>query len=170
MREREQMDQTGKKTDDLFRLALDNVREICIPDVSEQDLGDGITVMLLSDESFFVASHALMLEEHEGCVGPFGALVGVPHRHVLLAYPIESLEVMQAIPRMIAVIAGMEREGPGSISSRIYWYQAGEFVDLPHRIEGETLHFSPPEAFVEMINLLGEQDDEEDGEPVGDDE
>jgi hypothetical protein len=150
----------GKELDHLFRLALDNVREICIPDVSEQDLGDGVKVQLLSDESFFVASHALLLEEHERCVGSFGALVGVPHRHVLLAYPIESLEVVQAIPRLIAVIVGMEREGPGSISPRIYWYQAGDYVDLPYRIEGDTLHFSPPEAFVEMMNLLGESGDE----------
>jgi hypothetical protein len=157
----------GKEKDELFSLALDNVREICIPDVSEQDIGDGIRVTLLSDESFFVASHALTLEEHEGCVGSFGSLVGVPHRHVLLSYPIESLEVMQAIPRLIAIIAGMEREGPGSISSRIYWYQAGEFLDLPYRIEAETLHFSPPEAFVEMMNLLGGGDDDgdDDSEP-----
>ena len=153
----------GRERGELFELALDNVREICIPDESEQEIGEGIRVQLLSDESFFVASHALTLPEHEACVGSFGSLVGVPHRHVLLAYPIESLEVVQTIPRLIAIIAGMEREGPGSISNRLYWYQAGEYLDLPYRIEGDTLHFSPPEAFVEMMNLLsgGEESDED---------
>src|SRR5262249_18543071 len=78
----------GRSTGELFEMAIDNVREICIPDISEQEIGDGIRVQLLSDESFFVASHALVLPEHESCIGSFGSLVGVPHRHVLLAYPI----------------------------------------------------------------------------------
>lgn len=154
--------------DELFRIGLDNVRETCIPDLSQQNLGDGIRVTLMSDESFFVASHALLLEDHDGCVGPFGALVGVPHRHVLLAYPIESLGVVQAIPRLIAVIAGMEREGPGSISPRLYWYQAGEYLDLPYAIKDNALHFSPPEPFLEMLDLLGETDEETPDEDVPD--
>lgn len=145
--------------DRLFQIALSNVRETCIPDVSQQELGEGVEVTLLSDESFFVASHALLLDEESPCLGTFGALVGVPHRHVMVAYPIESMRVVQAIPRMIAVVAGMEREGPGSISARLYWYQNGDYVDLPYEIKGDSLHFSPPEEFVEMLNLLGEADD-----------
>lgn len=153
----EEADSWGVSRDELFAIALGNVRETCIPDVTEQDLGDGLSVQMLSDESFFVASHALTLEEHyPRCLGDFGALVGIPHRHVLLAYPINSLDVMQAIPKMIAVILGMERDGPGSISPRIYWLQSGEFVDLPYRIEDNTLNFAPPDSFLEMLNLLGE--------------
>jgi hypothetical protein len=64
----------------------------------------------------------------------------------------------------------MEREGPGSISSRLYWYQAGEYVDLPYRAEGDTLHFSPPESFVEMMNLLSGDEGADEGEDDGDDE
>jgi hypothetical protein len=151
----------GRDIDELFDIAIENVRETCIPDVSEQDLGDGLSVTMLSDESFFVASHALTLEKHyPQCIGDFGAIVGVPHRHVLLAYPINSVSVMQAIPKLIAVILGMERDGPGSISPRIYWLQNGEFVDLPFRIENNTLNFAPPESFLEMLNLLGDDPDE----------
>ena len=153
----------GRDPDELFRIALANIRETCIPDVSQQSLGDDIDVFVLSDESFFVASHALILEDHPNCIGPFGTLIGVPHRHVLLAYPIENIQVVDAIPRMIAVIAGMEREGPGSISSRIYWHQHGEFFDLPYRVDDNTLHFMPPESFLEMLQLLSDNgDDDED--------
>lgn len=146
----------GKSPAELFDIGLANVRETCIPDVSEQEMGEGVTLTLFSDESFFVASHALLLDQHPECVGPFGALVGIPHRHVLLAYPIEDLRVMQAVPMIIPVIAGMERDGPGSISPMLYWYQDGDFTNLPYRIEKNTLHFSPPEDFVEMLNLLAE--------------
>src|ERR1700730_18151722 len=152
----EEVKSWGKSETELFRIGLANVMENCIPDVSEQDLGEGITLTLFSDESFFVASHALLLEEHPDCLGPFGTLVGIPHRHVMLAFPIQDLRVLQAIHMMIPIIAGMERDGPGSISPLLYWYKDGEYTNLPYRIEKNTLNFSPPEDFVEMLNLLGE--------------
>jgi hypothetical protein len=152
----EEVKSWGKSETELFRIGLANVMENCIPDVSEHDLGDGITLTLFSDESFFVASHALLLEEHPECIGPFGTLVGIPHRHVMLAFPIEDLRVLQAIHMMIPIIAGMERDGPGSISPLLYWYKDGEYTNLPYRIEKNILNFSPPEDFVEMLNLLAE--------------
>jgi hypothetical protein len=152
----EEIKSWGKSEEELFEIGLANVMENCIPDVTEQELGEGITLTLFSDESFFVASHALLLEEHPDCLGPFGALVGIPHRHVLLAFPIQNRRVLQAIPMMIPIIAGMERDGPGSISSMLYWYRDGEFANLPYRIKDNTLNFSPPEDFVEVLNLLGD--------------
>ena len=146
----------GKSEAELFRIGLANVMENCIPDVSEQDLGEGVTLTLFSDESFFVASHALLLEEHSDCLGAFGTLVGIPHRHVMLTYPIQDLRVLQAIHMMIPIIAGMERDGPGSISPLLYWYKDGAFTNLPYRIDKNTLNFSPPEDFVDMLKLLSE--------------
>jgi hypothetical protein len=152
----EEVKSWGKSETELFRIGLANVMENCIPDVSDQDLGDGITLTLFSDESFFVASHALLLEEHPDCIGSFGTLVGIPHRHVMLAFPIQDRRVLQAIPMMIPIIAGMERDGPGSISPFLYWYKDGDFTKLPYRIEKNTLDFTPPEDFIEMVNLLGD--------------
>jgi hypothetical protein len=146
----------GKSPEELFEIGLTNVRENCIPDASEQDLGDGVTVSLLSDESFFVASHALLLEDRPECLGAFGALVGVPHRHVLLTYAIEDLGVLHAINLLVPIIMGMEKEGPGSISSCLYWYKDGKFTDLPYHVKNKVLHFDPPEEFVDVLNLLGE--------------
>ncbi len=140
----EEIKSWGKSETELFRIGLANVMENCIPDVTEQELGEGITLTLFSDESFFVASHALLLEEHPDCVGPFGTLLGIPHRHVMLAFPILDRRVLQAIPMMIPIIAGMERDGPGSISPLLYWYKEGEFTNLPYRIDNNTLNFSPP--------------------------
>ena len=155
----EEMQSWGKSETELFRIGLANVMENCIPDVSEQDLGNGITLTLFSDESYFVASHALLLEEHPDCIGPFGTLVGIPHRHVMLAYPIADLRVVQAIQMMIPIIAGMERDGPGSISPLLYWHKNGDYTNLPYRIDKQTLSFSPPPEFVEMLNLLSEPED-----------
>ena len=129
----------GQDADELFEIALGQVRENCIPDKSDQELTPDVTIRLLSDESFFVASHALLLDDHPECIGAFGSLIGVPHRHVLLAYPIEDLHVVQAINLLIPIILGMERDGPGSISPRLYWYRDGDYQDLPYRIEERNL-------------------------------
>jgi hypothetical protein len=146
----------GRDDDELFELGLANVKENCIPNITEEDLGNDITATLFADESFFVASHALLIEEHPDCLGTFGALLGIPHRHVLLAYPINDLRVIPAINRLIPIIAGMERDGPGSISRMLYWYKSGAYTELPYRIDRQTLQFTPPQDFVEMLNLLAE--------------
>lgn len=156
----EESEAWGKSLDTLFDVGLANLRENCIPDVTDQDLGEGVSVTLFSDESFFVASHALLLEDHDECLGNFGALVGIPHRHVLLAYPVNDLQVLPAIHRLIPIIHGMERDGPGSLSRRLYWYKDGAFTDLPYELDQKVLRFSPPDEFVEMMNLLVDPEEE----------
>lgn len=147
----------GKSHEELFAIGLANVRENCIPDVTEQDLGDEVVITILSDaENFFVASHALLLEEHPECIGTFGTLIGVPHRHVVLAYPIEDRRVVAAISLMIPPILVWEKEGPGSISPYLYWYKDGEFTNLPFKIKDQSLHFTPPDNFVDVLNMLNE--------------
>jgi hypothetical protein len=149
----------GKEPDELFDLALANVREICIPDVLHKEMGDGLTFTALVDESFYVASHALLLEQyHADLIGAHGTLVGVPHRHVMLAYPIEQRPmkvVVGAVNRLIPVIAGMEKEGPGSISPLLYWYREGRFLPLPYEFKGKTINFYPPPPFLELLSDLG---------------
>lgn len=149
----------GKGEDELFEIALAQVRENCIPDKSEQELSPGIALHVLQDESFFVASHALLIEDHPECIGSFGSLIGIPRRRELLAYPIENLKVIPAINMLIPIIMGMERDGPGSISSRLYWYRDGEYTDLPYRVEDQSLVFGPPREFIDMLQLLSDGDD-----------
>jgi len=150
-----------KSENELFDLALENVRETCIPDLTDQELGDGMQATLFADESFFVASHALLLDDRPEVLGRFGALVAVPHRHVMLTFAIDDPKVIQAIPRIIPIVVALEKQGPGSISPRLYWYQNGEYYDLPFRLENRNLHFYPPEEFVEVLNLLSDDDDED---------
>jgi len=146
----------GKTNDELFELALENVVRLAKPEVSTPELEPGIACTALVGESFFVATHALLLDLHPECLGAHGSLVAVPHRHCVLAYPIEDLQVIQAIPRLAMIGRKLETEGPGSISPRLYWYHHGGFVVLPYEIKANTFNFSPPEDFVAVLNELGE--------------
>lgn len=154
----DEADVWDRSQEELFEIGLENVMENCIPDITQQDVGNDVKLTLFSDESFFVASHALLLDRHSEVIGPFGTLVGIPHRHVLLAFPIEDMSVVHAINAMIPIILGMEKEGPGSISAKLYWYQEGEFTELPYEVRDKTLAFTPPGEFVEVMQLLADRD------------
>ncbi|MDZ4818192.1 MAG: hypothetical protein SGJ20_04380 [Planctomycetota bacterium] len=149
----------GRSVDELFETAINNVQTNCKPQISEQVLQGGVKITALLGDSFFVASLALRLEKYSRCVGTYGSLVAIPHRHCLLAYRIESLEVVSVVSTLGIIARGMCEEGPGSISPRLYWYRDGQFMDLPYEIEDDSFMFRPPEAFVELLEELGKGDE-----------
>jgi hypothetical protein len=148
----------GVPEEELFRLGLANVRaERPGPVLQSFDIGKGAVLRALVGDSFFTASHVLFLEEHLGDRPEFGALVAVPHRHAALFYPIIDLGVLAAVNSMIPIAFGMYQEGPGSLSSGIYWWRAGRLRLLPTKVTAQSITFSPPDEFVaEVLNRVPE--------------
>jgi hypothetical protein len=58
---------------------------------------------------------------------------------------------------MIPITKGMFGEGPGSISSKLYWYDGEKLIDLPYELSEKKLKFTPPESFLNMLNTLKEK-------------
>jgi hypothetical protein len=40
-------------------------------------------------------------------------------------------------------------EGPGSLTSSLYWWRDGKLLTLPTEVDAEGVQFSPPNEFVE---------------------
>jgi hypothetical protein len=152
----EEASRWGRDLPELFQDALQNVRGSVTPDTSVQKLGENTQVILLSGESHFIATYALLLEDIPDCVGTHGALVAIPHRHALICYPIEDMQVIHAVTSLIPAVYGMHHEGPGQISPNLYWYDRGEFIHLPYKITNRKLQFIPPERFVALLNRLAQ--------------
>ncbi len=144
----------GKSVEELFALGLDNVRRKPRPQVRRAELPGGVRVTVLSGSSFFVASEALRLALFPGCIGRYGALVGVPTRHALVAYPIDGAEVVKAMLLMAPIVAGIYSQGPGAISPRLYWQHDGRFVDLPYIVRDGKPEFAPPAEFIALVRRL----------------
>jgi hypothetical protein len=88
-------------------------------------------------------------------LGRHGALVAVPNRHIVTVYPIESRQMVTAIPHLVPMVHHMHGEGPGSISRELYWRRPdGSFLHLPMRLVGARLHFFPPAEFTDMQDGL----------------
>jgi hypothetical protein len=147
----------GRETDELFEIGLQNTWRGESPDILMEDLGDDVQVAVFQGRSFYVATHALLLEDYAGYVGTYGSLVIIPHRHVMVCYPIEDANVMMALDKLIIIAIQMYNEGPGSISPRLYWYENGRFTDLSYQIvDDHQLHFVPPEEFLALLQDLSD--------------
>lgn len=142
---------------DVFDRALKNLAEKHPVEVGKHDLGDGINLWILGADHFYAASHALLLDRYAGCVGPGGALVAIPHRQVLLSYPIETVQAAIAVNKLIPIAIGMFREGPGSITPNLYWYRNGKFLRIPYDISDKELSIRPPDGFIDLLNDLAKQ-------------
>lgn len=144
----------GKSSYELIRLGLNYVRETSNVEVSDFQLTDELSVKIISGDSFFASTMVLLLEEFPECLGLYGTLVGVPHRHAAILYPIQNLDVIKAVNVLIPLVRGLYNEGPGSISQNLYWYRHQKFINLPYRETRKTLQVSPPAEFTDMVNRM----------------
>lgn len=150
---REEADRWDRSDDELFSVAVANVRNMPA-EAFEQEV-EGGRLLGFTGNSFFVASRALFLEDYPHCIGPKGSLVAVPHRHMLLCCPIEDLGVLKVLNLFISATRGMFRDGPGSISPNVYWYRDGEMTNLPYETGDNEVRFMPPPEFVTMLGEFG---------------
>ena len=143
----------GKTVDELFDIGLENIRNTYPIAVSSIEFG-GFNCWIGQGDHFFTPNIILDLENRKELIGSKGALIGIPHRHVALIYPIETIEVITAINGLIPVIYGMNEEGPGSLSNQLFWYKDGVFTQLPYSIQEGEMKFTPPANFVALLNEL----------------
>lgn len=104
----------------------------------------------------FTAVQALSLRRFPQCIGKYGALVGIPNRHVLFARPIDDQSVTDAIMEIIPCIQSAEERGPGSITANLFWYNDGQFIQLPYTTEKDRINLAAPSAFKAMLKRLPE--------------
>jgi hypothetical protein len=152
----EQADKWGKSLDELFEVGLQNIKTNYSSDISQQKFNE-FTIWFIQGNHFFTPNIVFELSNYPNLVGSKGSLIGIPHRHSVIIYPIENIEVVTAINQLIPTIYGMNSEGPGSVSNNLFWYKDGRFENLPYKIEVNKLQFFPPDNFLELLNTLTEK-------------
>ncbi len=146
----------NKTVDELFEIALDNIKQQPFPKPDTVTADDGTELISFFGDDFFVTTRALFFSTQPDLLGAYGSLVAVPHRHAMLCYPIYDMEVLSAISTMLPATIGMYSEGPGSLSAQLYWYDGEEFMLLPYQLDGAQLNFEPPLEFVQMLENLSD--------------
>jgi hypothetical protein len=143
--------------DSLFSMGIKNAVAGCQVEISEQELTKTLKVWLVSSDNVFTSTHIFNLHAFPQCIGKFGALLLVPHRHSIILYPINDLGVIEATKILIPLGQRMFVEGPGSITPFLTWYHDNKFTNLSYQVENGNLNFIPPDEFVKTLNLLGEK-------------
>lgn len=150
---KEDADNWGKSFDELFETGIENIRQKCPFEISQEEIGD-FTIWFIQGNHFFTPNIVFDFNKYPELIGTYGSLIGIPHRHAVIIYPIENVGVVNAINSLIPIINGMYHEGPGSISGDLYWYKDGSFENLPYKIEEGKIQFYPPDRFVNLLNTI----------------
>jgi len=149
----EQIIAWDKTIDELFEIGISNIKSKYPLTITKESFGE-FSIWFVQGEHFFTSNIVFDIESRPGLVGSKGSLIGLPHRHSAIIYPIENLEVIKAINGLIPAIYGMNQEGPGSLSNNLFWYKDQMFTQLPYTIEEGKLQFFPPDDFVKLLKGL----------------
>lgn len=147
----------SKKPEELFETGKQNVEKKYNFDFSRETIND-FDIWFIQDEHHFVPNFVFSMKKYPALNGEYGSLIGVPHRHAGMIYPIETIETMAAVNSLPFIIAGMFREGPGSVSNSLFWYRNGEFQSLPYEIGENKITLRPTVDFIQMMEKLPAKD------------
>lgn len=153
----EQMQNWNKDPDELFEIGKRNVEKKYNFDFSRETVND-FDIWFIQDEHHFVPNFVFSLDKYPALNGEFGSLIGIPHRHAAIIYPIETIEAIAAVDSLPFIISGMFKEGPGSVSNHLFWYNKGVFQSLPFELGQNKLVFKPGIEFLDILQQLPAKD------------
>lgn len=143
-----------RSLDELFELGIQNIKDHYDVDLDLKQIG-GVHCWAAEEEHFYAPNLILDIKNHPEVIGTKGCIVAIPTRHIILFYPIEDLAVIDACNTLMPIVSALYNEGPGSISDGLYWYNNASFIKLTYKIMEKDIKFSPPPAFVDLLNELG---------------
>lgn len=147
----EQAKSTGMSREELWQLATQQIDDGL--SVTEDHFDPGVHAVY--GQSHFVASRVLDLERFARPLGPHGAVVAIPTRHMLIFHRIETLAVMRALHVMGVLADEFHREEEGAIVPHLYWQPpAGALLRIPVTVGDEGFVVEPPEEFLDVLNRL----------------
>ncbi len=149
----EEAEKWGVDSNELINLGIKNTQQKYEWEITEEKIGN-FNIWFVQSEHFFAPNIIFDLANRKDLLSDKGILIAMPHRHVVIIYPIKTLEVVEAINILIPMVYGMNQEGPGSLTNQLYFYKNEEFTNLPYEIIDDKLQFYPPEKFVEVLNSL----------------
>ena len=142
-------------TDRLWWTASDNVRAESRVRRGQARTGEGQELTVLEGESEYTATNVLWLDRLVSLDPARGAMVGVPNRHLVLAFPIHDSSFLGMVEVLARTVDHFHRAGPGSISPHLYWWRAGHLTYLPLRDSGGSVIFEPPDELAEAVLATG---------------
>jgi hypothetical protein len=142
---------------EIFAAARENVRRRGLLPAERQSV-DGARLTLLSDTGPYSPTHVFWLGEYlerDGLAAvDDGALVVLPHRHLLAYHPIQSTEAVAAAGALLRLALRQFETAPGPLTDQLYWWRPEGVCALPVDSAGETLRILPHPEFEGLLARL----------------
>jgi hypothetical protein len=142
---------------EIFAAARANVRRAgALP--TERRNVEGANLTLLGGPGPYCPTHVFWLGEYLRRDGveaqDNGALVVLPHRHLVAYHAIETREAVAAAGALLRLASRQFETSPGPLTDQIYWWRADRVSALPVDCAGETLTILPTPEFEDLLDRL----------------
>lgn len=148
----------GRSNEELIEIGKTNISSNYEFPILKQEISDIDFYVIITDH-FFSPNIYFEINKHPELIGLYGSIISFPHRHTTLVYPIDNLNVVKGMHYLVRMTYGMNIEGPGSISNKIYWSRNNKLSEITYGHEGEKIVITPSEEIVELLNHLGDQEE-----------
>lgn len=149
-----------RSEDSLFDEALDNMERDGNAKLVPLEVREGSNLLGLEGETAFLAALALRLERYPAAIGKYGTFVAMPTRDGVLMLPFSGAAVVEQLSDLMVIALNACRDGPGSVTHRVYWVREGDWIEIPYAIEDDALNVHPPDELVEVLNSAAEDSDD----------
>lgn len=140
--------------DELFAIGLANTRAEAGVQLTRHAVLDS-ELLMLSGESFFVATHALWADELDPPSSEHGTLVAIPNRSVLFAHPIRDDATVRMLTPMLELARRFaDAGGPGKINANLYWQRGQQLDKIGLEETEDRILLSPASEFAQLLNRL----------------
>ena len=144
---------------EIFAAARANVRRTGALPTERRHL-EGANLTLLSGPGPYCPTHVFWLGEYLRRDGAAeqdnGALVVLPHRHLVAYHAIETRETVAAAGALLRLASRQFETSPGPLTDQLYWWRADRVSALPVDSAGETLTILPTPEFEDLLGRLPE--------------
>jgi hypothetical protein len=163
----DRIEDSGQTADHWLARALDNLQARTSPDCF-QVVHEESGLMVCETGDSYDASRSLILDRllpgHTA-----GFLVAVPHRELLVVLPVRMEAIAHFhLTKMIAT--RHHRNAPYAISDEVFWVHEGNWQKFSVEIKEENIVLSPSAEFMEVLNRLAPDTEDEDTETGSEEE
>lgn len=136
----------NKSFEEIFRLGLENVANKIKYQPKQIQVGE-IIIHQVTATHFFSPNIIFQFENYPELLGKYGTLFTIPNRHTVLFHPINNRSMVMATKVLIQAGLNAHREGPGAISSNLFWLYNNGITHIPFDVDAKNITLNPPENF-----------------------
>lgn len=114
---------------------------------------EGGRITVITGGSAYAASHVWWLPEYLD-VGPSGALVALPHRHMVCAHPIDDAGVLGTVGALLRFVRREFETSPGGLTDQLYWWHQGSMTLQPVEHGRDRIRLRPTPELAAVLDEL----------------